>query len=352
VTPGAPLNVPPVLASTFRDAASAHYGREGNPTWEALEEALGALEGGAAVTFSSGQAATASVIDGLAPGAIVVHPTGAYTGTRDLLTGYAAAGRLLLRPVDITDTDAVLAALPGASLVWIESPTNPLLGIAEVARIVEAADAAGVVSVVDNTFATPIAQRPLEWGATLVVHSATKYIGGHSDLLLGAVVAADRARREELVRHRTVHGNVPGTLEAFLALRGLRTLPVRFARQQDSAGYVAERLHAHRAVTGVRYPGLADDPHHRRAAAQMSGFGAMVSFEVENAAVADALVAALDLVVPTTSLGGVESTIERRSRWPGESAVPEGLLRLSVGLEHPDDLWSDLTRALSAAASR
>jgi cystathionine gamma-synthase len=350
-TPGAPLNVPPVLASTFRDGASPRYGRWGNPTWEALEEALGALEGGSTVAFSSGQAATAAVLAGLAPGSVVVHPTGAYTGTRELLGAISDSGRLGLRPVDVTDTDAVVEALPGAALVWIESPTNPLLGIAEVPRIVSAAAARGVVSVVDNTFATPIAQRPLGWGTTMVVHSATKYIGGHSDLLLGAVVTRDATLRDALVRHRTLHGSVPGTVEAFLALRGLRTLPVRFARQQQTAALLAERLRVHPAVTAVRYPGLADDPYHRRAAVLMSGFGAMVSFELPSAAAADALVRAVELVVPTTSLGGVETTVERRARWPGEAGVAAGLLRLSVGLEHPDDLWDDLRHALDAAAS-
>ncbi|HVC15115.1 MAG TPA: PLP-dependent transferase [Acidimicrobiales bacterium] len=350
-TPGAPLNVPPVLASTFRDGDAPWYGRWGNPTWEALEAALGAMEGGTAVTFSSGQAATAAVLDGLPTGAVVVHPTGAYAGTRELLGVLADAGRVRLRPVDVTDTGAVLDALEGAAMVWVESPTNPLLGIAEVPRIVDAATARGVVSVVDNTFATPIAQQPLAWGATLVVHSATKYIGGHSDLLLGAVVARDRAHRDVLVRHRTLHGSIPGTLDAFLALRGLRTLPVRHARQQETAGALAERLARHRAVTAVRYPGLVSDPHHARAAAQMSGFGAMVSFELPSAAAADALVGALELAVPTTSLGGVETTIERRSRWPGEEGVPPGLLRLSVGLEHLEDLWDDLRRGLEAAGS-
>lgn len=350
-SPGAPLNVPPVLASTFRDAASPRYGRWGNPTWEAFEAALGALEGGAAVTFSSGQAATAAVLDGLAPGALVVHPTGAYTGTRELLGRLSAAGRVQLRPIDITDTDVVLDAMQGAQVIWVESPTNPLLGIAEVPRILDAASRRGIVSVVDNTFSTPVAQRPLEWGATMVVHSATKYIGGHSDLLLGAVVTRDEALRDTLVAQRTLHGAVPGTVEAFLALRGLRTLPIRFARQQQSAALLAARLSRHTTVTAVRYPGLPGDPYHARAASHMDGFGAMVSFELPTAAAADALVGVLELVVPTTSLGGVESTIERRSRWPGEDAVPAGLLRLSVGLEHPEDLWEDLSQGLAAAAS-
>jgi cystathionine gamma-synthase len=179
------------------------------------------------------------------------------------------------------------------------------------------------------------------------VHSATKYLGGHSDLLLGAVVTTDRHRRDTLVECRTLHGAIPGVMEAYLALRGLRTLPVRLARQQDTAALLAGRLARHPRVTCVRYPGLPGDPCHERAAAQMRGFGAIVSFEVADASAADQLTSALRLIVGGTSLGGVETTIDRRSRWPGEEHVPPGLLRLSVGLEHPDELWADLEDALS-----
>jgi cystathionine gamma-synthase len=340
------MNVPPVLASTYRDGGPLQYGRWGNPTWAALEETIGALEGGGAVTFSSGQAAVAALLDALSPGAVVVHPTGAYTGTRALLGELAMSGRLRLRPVDVTDTEATLAALRGADLAWLESPTNPLLGVAELPRLLEACGALGIPGVVDNTFATPVLQRPLEWGAAAVVHSATKYIGGHSDLLLGAVVTADEERRSALVSHRTIHGAIPGSFEAYLALRGLRTLSVRFARQQETAQQLAERLAAHPAVVRVRYPGLASDPFHDRALAHMDGFGAIVSFEMASAERADSVVGAVELVVATTSLGGVETTIERRGRWPGEDA-PEGLLRLSVGLEHVEDLWDDLSVALA-----
>ncbi len=203
----------------------------------------------------------------------------------------------------------------------------------------------------DNTFATPLLQQPLLWGATAVVHSATKYLGGHSDLLLGTVITAEPDRRDALIQHRTLHGAVPGVMEAYLALRGLRTLPVRLARQQDTAMLLARRLASHPAVTRVRYPGLPADPHHQRARAQMRGFGAIVSFEVADARSADLLTAALELIVGGTSLGGVETTIDRRNRWPGEERVPPGLLRLSVGLEHPDDLWADLRDALSRTPS-
>jgi cystathionine gamma-synthase len=193
-------------------------------------------------------------------------------------------------------------------------------------------------------------QQPLAWGADAVIHSATKYIGGHSDLLLGAVITAEEDRRASLLTHRTLHGAIPGVMETYLALRGLRTLPLRFAQQQRTAQELAERLTSHPAVTHVRYPGLSSDPNHDRARAQMSGFGAIISFEVADAEIAGRLTSALGLIVGGTSLGGVETTIDRRQRWPGEEAVPAGLLRLSVGLEHPEDLWEDLQHALDTAA--
>ena len=349
--PGAPLNVPPTFASTFRDADTVRYGRWSNPTWEALEDALGALEGGTALAFSSGQAAVAAVLATLEPGTTVVHPADAYLGTRELLTVAAGHSGLHGRAVDVTDTGAALAAMSavdGPACLWLESPTNPTLGIADLPGLLAAATRSGVTSVVDNTFATPVLQRPLDWGASVVVHSATKYIGGHSDLLLGITVATDRARHAALLAHRTREGAVPGVMEAFLALRGLRTLPVRMERQQATAAVLAARLEGHPAVTRVRYPGLASHPGHTRALAQMRGFGAMIAFDVPDAAVADQVVASVRLAVPTTSLGGVETTIERRSRWPGDAHVPPGLLRLSVGLEHAEDLWADLAGALGS----
>jgi cystathionine gamma-synthase len=344
--PGAPLNVPPTFASTYRDGGPIGYGRWDNPTWMAFEEAIGLLEGGHAVAFASGQAATAATLAGLRTGAVVTVPFDAYLGTRSLLQKLEGQGRLRLRLMDVTDTGAVLESLDASDMLWLESPTNPMLGLADLPCVLGAARRAGVAAVVDNTFATPLLQRPIAWGATAVVHSATKYIGGHSDLLLGAVVSANQEHRDSLAQWRTLNGAIPGVMEAYLALRGLRTLPVRFARQQDSARLLAQRLSCHPLVMRVRYPGLASDPHHERASAQMDGFGAMVSFEVRDGQLADALTAALGLIVGTTSLGGVETTIDRRHRWPGEEHVPPGLLRLSVGLEHPDDLWADLEQAL------
>ena len=351
-SPGAAFNVPPTFASTFRDGGAIGYGRWDNPTWAAFESALGALEGGHCVAFASGQAAIAALLAPLSIGATVAFPRGAYNGTRGLFARHEAARRLQLRPLDIADTSAVIAALEGTDLLWIESPTNPMLDVADLPAILSAARSAGVTTVVDNTFATPLLQQPLTWGASAVVHSATKYLGGHSDLLLGAVCVADTSQRDELVGRRTIEGAIPGVMEAYLALRGLRTLPVRLARQQRSAAELAERLDDHPDVTRVRYPGLASDPNHERALVQMSGFGAMLSFEVADTASADSVTGALKLIVGGTSFGGVETTIDRRRRWSGEENVPGGLLRLSVGLEHPEDLWLDLEEALLGLSSR
>ena len=345
-SPGAPLNVPPTFASTYRDGGAIGYGRWGNPTWIALEEALGALEGGHAVVFASGQAATVAVLAQATAGARVALALGCYAGTRGLLGELGSSGRLRVTSLDATDTQAVLAALDRTDLLWLESPTNPMLGIAELPVILAAARDAGVRTVVDNTFATPFLQRPLDWGASAVVHSATKYIGGHSDLLLGAVVTPDEQLRDSLVAQRTLQGAIPGVMEAFLALRGLRTLPLRIARQTQTADSLALLLADDSRVSGVRYPGLVSDPGHERARVQMNGFGAIVSFELADAAAAARLTSVLRLIVSGTSLGGVETTIDRRARWPGEERVPAGLLRLSVGLEHVEDLWQDLDQGL------
>jgi cystathionine gamma-synthase len=345
--PGGPFNVPPTFASTYRDGGDIGYGRWGNPTWSAFEEALGELEGGHCVSFASGLAAVSALLASLPLESTVVYPQDGYNGTRGLLERLEKEGRLRTRTVDVIETPDVLEAMDGADLLWLESPTNPLLGVADLPTILRAARDTGVVAVVDNTFATPMLQQPLALGASAVVHSATKYIGGHSDLLMGAVVVADEGRRDELIEWRTTQGAIPGVMEAFLALRGLRTLPVRFARQQRTAAELAERLDDHRHVLRVRYPGLVTDPGFERASSQMGGFGAMLSFEVHDAPSADRIVESLQLIVGGTSLGGVESTIDRRGRWKGEESVPGGLLRLSVGLEHPVDLWADLDDALN-----
>ena len=352
--PGQPLNVPLVLASNFRAGGSAdgrEYSRDdGTPTWEALEAVVGELEGGSAIAFSSGMAAAAAVLDLLPAGARVVAPTDCYSGVKALLADGQELGRWSVRLVDVTDTAAVLAAAAGADLLWLESPTNPLLEIADLPALCRAGRDGRPLVAVDNTFATPLLQQPLALGADVVVHSATKFIGGHSDLLLGVAVAgAELAAR--LRRRREVAGATPGAVEAFLALRGVRTMAVRLEQGQRSAGELARRLAAHPAVHRVRYPGLATDPGHDRAAAQMSGAGAVLCLELADAVTADAVCDAVRVISAATSLGGVESTIERRAKLPGQQHVPPGLLRLSVGCEHLDDLWDDLAAALPARSA-
>jgi cystathionine gamma-synthase len=354
--PGQPLNVPIVPASNFRAASHGQAGREysrddGTPGWDALEELVGDLEGGAAVCFSSGMAAIAAVLELLPVGARVVVPRDSYTGLRALLAdGAAAGGRWRLRTVDMTDADELTAAVADADLVWLETPSNPLLEVVDIAAVAAAARAAGALVAVDNTFATPLLQNPLALGADVVVHSATKSIGGHSDLLLGVVVCGRAEDRARVARRREVAGATPGALEAYLALRGARTLAVRLRQAQESARELAGRLAAHPAVGRVRYPGLPGDPHHDLAARQMRGSGTVLSFEVADAGAADAICAHVRVIASATSLGGVESTIERRAELPGQEHVPAALLRLSVGVEHVEDLWADLTAALDAAA--
>jgi cystathionine gamma-synthase len=329
--PGDPVNVPVELSSTYRAGGPVIYGRDDNPVWAAFEETVGALEGGTAVSFASGMAAIAAVASLVEPGGVVVAPQVAYKGARTLFTELASAGRIELRLVDITDTAAVLRACAGAALLWAESPTNPELGVADLGAF---AGAAPLVAV-DNTFATPLLQQPLALGADLSVHSATKLLSGHSDVVLGVAVAKTQELADRLHRHRTLHGAIPGPMEAFLALRGLRTLPVRLERASATAAALAVRLASHPAVEEVRHP----------------GFGSMLAVIVRGgAAAADQVCGALRLAVDATSLGGVETLIERRGKYAGEEATPPGLLRVSVGLEHVEDLWADLTQALDQAA--
>lgn len=353
--PGAPVVAPVVLSSTYGAGGAVAYGRTGNPTWEALEDALGALEGGSAVSFASGMAAATTLLETLPLGARVVAPASGYYEVRSFLTDRAEGGRFDVELVDVADTGATLDACRGASLLWVESPTNPLLNVADLPALIDGAHEAGALVVVDNTFATPLLQRPLDLGADAVLHSVTKFLSGHSDLLLGAVVTRDTELYAALAGLRGLYGGVPGPLEAFLALRGLRTLAVRLERAQASALTLAQRLAAHPAVERVRYPGLPSDPGYDRARRQMRGFGAMLSFELRaGAEAAERACAAVRVITHATSLGGVESLMERRARWAGEveMGTPPALIRLSVGIEHVEDLWADLERALSAAVQR
>lgn len=330
--PDAPLNEPITMASTYVAGGDLEYGRYSNPTWLAFEEALGALEGGRCLTFASGLAAVATVLDLVSQADTVVAPRHAYNGVTMQLADLAARGRMEAVLVDVTDTDAVVAACSDAALVWLESPTNPALEVVDLPVVIAAAHAAGARVVVDNTFATPLLQRPLELGADLVVHSATKYLSGHSDLLMGAVVTRDDDVYAALQGRRELIGAIPGAFEAWLGLRGLRTLHVRLERAQGNAQELVRRLTGHPAVEEVRYP----------------GFGAIVSIVLAGGATAgDLLTRSTSLWVHATSLGGVESTFERRRRWRSEPrTIPEGLVRMSVGIEDVEDLWTDLAAAL------
>ena len=362
-TANAGLNLPVAFTSTFvashgaKEPGDLVYGRVTNPSWEAFEQALAALEGGLstdgvtgaqALLFGSGMAAIAAALSLLPEGGTLVLPRHAYNGTLGLVDGLAERGRVVLRPVDIDDTEAVRAALPGAAMLWIETPTNPMLEVADLPALVAAGHAAGALVVVDNTFATPLLQRPLEHGADVVVHSVTKYLSGHSDVVLGAAVTADADLHATLHTYRTLNGAIPGPMEAFLALRGLRTLHLRVERAGANAAELARRLVGHPALTRVRHPSLPDDPGHARAAAQMDGFGAIVSIELAGGVdAAEKLASSVRLWVHTTSLGGVESTLERRRRHKEAPTVPENLVRLSVGIEDVEDLWADLSAALA-----
>ena len=332
--PDAPLNEPITMASTYVAGAEREYGRYANPTWTAFEEALGALEGGRALAFASGMAAVATLLDLVGQGAKVVAARHAYQGSVMALADYEARGRLRAELVDVTDTDAVVKACDDAAMVWLESPTNPALEIADIPAITAAAHDAGATVVVDNTFATPLLQRPLEDGVDVVLHSASKYLSGHSDVLMGAIVTRDEDLYAVLKGRRDLLGAIPGPFEAWLALRGMRTLHLRVERAQANAMELSRRLEQHPAVAEVRYPGFG---------------GILAVVLADGPLAADLLTRSTRLWVHATSLGGVESTFERRRRWKTEAAtIPDALVRMSAGIEDVDDLWADLEAALAS----
>ncbi|MFL5645688.1 MAG: trans-sulfuration enzyme family protein [Chloroflexota bacterium] len=350
-TAGAPMNPAITMSSTYVHDATLEYGRDGNTGWGALEDALGALDGGRAVTFASGLAAATAIADLVPPGGTVVLSSVTYYGVRTIFERMQAHGRVQLRMAPADDTATLLAAAVGADMVWVESIANPLLVVADVSAIAAGARERGAITVVDATFATPLRQRPLDLGAAIVLHSGTKLIGGHSDLLLGAAICRDDADASFLAAHRHDHGAIPGGLEAFLALRGLRTLAVRLDRAEASASELASRLSSHPHISAVYYPGLPGDSQHDRASRVLpDGSGSMLAFEVAGSvAQTDAFLAGLRLVTHATSLGGVESLIERRARYAGDATVVGPThCRLSVGIENVEDLWSDIDAALRA----
>ena len=350
--PGAPLNVPLIPASNFIIGTGREYSRnEGTPTWEALEEIVGGLESGMAVAFASGMAAIAAVFDQLAGGAVVVLPDDCYQGVAGLAAAGAEKGFWNVQRLPAQDTAAWVQACSTADLVWLESPSNPLLAVADLEAVCAAPRKPGAIIAVDNTFATPLNQQPLAFGASVSLQSATKFIGGHSDLLAGIATTRDKALWQALRKSRGLTGATPGALEAFLAVRGARTLALRLQRAQQTAGVLAERLEKHPLVARVRYPGLLSHPTHAVAKRVLKGYGTIISFEVLGGAqAADAVCRSVRLIRHATSLGAVESTMERRAATPGQEHIPASLLRLSVGIEHADDLWADLDSALRATA--
>ncbi|MGH8287909.1 MAG: trans-sulfuration enzyme family protein [Steroidobacteraceae bacterium] len=346
--PGSPLNVPPWPASNFVRGDGRAYSRDdATPGWEALEEIVGGLEGGSSVAFASGMAAVAAIFDRLPTGSVLVLPDDCYQGVVGLAESGQSRGRWKVHRLGVTDTSGWVEMCAVADLIWLESPSNPLLTVADLDVICAARRKPGAIVAVDNTFATPLNQRPLTLGADVTVQSVTKFIGGHSDLLGGAVTVRDANLLASVRTARELAGATPGTLEVFLAVRGARTLALRLERAQRNATILAERLASHPNVTLTRYPGLASHPTHQAARRQLKGFGTIISFDVRgDALAADAVCTGLHIIQHATSLGGVESTIERRAAIPGQEHLPPTLLRLSVGIEAIEDLWTDLDRAL------
>jgi cystathionine gamma-synthase len=355
--------VPPIhQVSTFKQdgvgglRGGYEYSRSANPTRTALEECLAAIEGGArGLAFASGLAAEDTLLRAVCkPGDHVVIPNDAYGGTYRLFAQVLTRWGLEYTPVPLSDAEAVRAALrPNTTVIWVETPTNPLLSIADIAALASVAHEAGALLVVDNTFASPYLQQPLSLGADVVVHSTTKYLGGHSDVVGGALVASDSGLGDQLAYYQNAMGAVCGPFDAWLVLRGIKTLAVRMDRHGENAAAVVDMLVTHPRVRSVLYPGLADHPGHDIAAKQMRGFGGMVSFQVEGGEeAAVALVNRTELFTLAESLGGVESLIEHPGRMTHASAagspleVPGDLIRLSVGLEHSHDLVADLQQAL------
>ncbi|MGQ0816309.1 MAG: trans-sulfuration enzyme family protein [Gemmatimonadota bacterium] len=358
VDPATGAVTPPIhLSTTFErnaDGTFPHgysYAREANPNRKQLEECLALLEGGAAcVSFASGSAATAALFQALTPGDHVVAPNDAYYGTTKLLRDHFSRWGLTYTLVDTTNVDAVKTALtPKTALVWIETPSNPLIRVTDIRAVCDSAQAAGARVACDNTWATPLLQRPLELGADYAMHATTKYLGGHSDVMGGAVIARENDAYFERVRAiQKDAGAIPAPFDCWLILRGVRTLPYRMRGHCDNALALATFLSTHPAVSAMHYPGLSGDPGHAVAKRQMSAFGGMLSFEVRGGREeALRVTGGVKLFTRATSLGGPESLIEHRASVEGAATrAPESLLRCSVGLEHPDDLIDDLRAAL------
>ena len=347
-TGDASLNPNIELSATFHAGGEIGYGRFGNSSWKALESAIEVIEAGKTILFSSGLAAISAIFRTLPNSSIIVTSKNGYTGTMNLLRQITEINSIQVRYVDVSNTEEVITALEGANFAWIESPTNPALEVADLPTIIKAAKAQSVLVGVDNTFATGLNQKPLQMGADYSMNSVTKYLSGHSDVLMGSVSTNNPELFSKVFDVRKFHGAIPGPFEAWLALRGIRTLALRLDKAQENALELAKRLSTHPNVERVRYPGLATDPHHQMAKSFMKGFGAIVCIEVKGgAAMADKACESTKLVTYATSLGGVESLWERRQRWGSEApSIPDNLVRISVGIEEIEDLWADIDQAL------
>lgn len=357
--PDGSVNPPIVASSTFHAGGPYGYGREWNETTSYAEDILGQLEGGHAVLFSSGMAAANAVFDLIPLGGVIVAPNHAYTAVGIRIKELHEGGHLTARFVDVSDAPALVDAITGntstdgkgsADWVWLETPTNPLMEICDLPAAITTAHDIGAKVVVDNTFMTPVRQRPLSLGADVVMHSVTKGLAGHSDLLMGGLVTSDRELASEFVRRRIFLGAAPSAFDSFLAARGMRTLSIRIDRAEGNARILAERLHTHPVVKKVFYPGLHGSAGSEVHSKQAQGPGIVLSFDIHGTAdQATAICEAVTLMTFATSLGGVETLIERRRRWAHENVeVPETLIRLSVGIENVEDLWADLNQALNS----
>ena len=349
---------PPIhLATTFKHGPAAEriagyeYRREGNPTNDRLREAIAALEGGeAALTFASGMAAVTTLLETLPSGAVIAIPDDCYAGVRILATEFLPERGIVVHRVDMADLSAVRAACAdGVALLWVETPSNPLMKLSDIATLAALAHEHGALLVCDNTFASPVLQQPLALGADIVMHSTTKYFGGHSDVLGGALAFKREDEFFAKVAHRLhITGAVLAPFSAWLTLRGFRSLPARMALHCSNARKIAEFLAAHPQVERVNYPGLVSHPGHELATRQMRDFGGMLSVQLSGGREAAlAMAGKLRLFTNATSLGGCESLVEHRASTEGpHTTTPQNLLRMSVGLEHVDDLIADLAQAL------
>ena len=349
-TKDASLNPNIELSATFHAGGDIGYGRFGNASWKALEEAIELIEGGKTILFSSGLAAISAIFKTVPNGSVIVTSKNGYTGTMNLLRQISEINGMQVRYVDVSNTQEVLTALEGANFAWIESPTNPALEVADLPKIIKQAKSLGLIVGVDNTFATGLLQQPLEIGADFSMNSVTKYLSGHSDVVMGSVSSRNENLLTKVLDVRKFHGAIPGPFEAWLALRGVRTLSLRLAKAQENAMELAKRLSSHPQVDRVRYPGLETDPHHLMAKSFMKGFGAILCIEVKGGAnAADRACESSKLITYATSLGGVESLWERRQRWGSEApSIPDNLVRISVGIENIEDLWLDIDQSLRA----